>query len=442
MIISNKIYIHSYDKKDNIIFNGINGALDIINKDVAYTLKTRNLDIKIINALKNRGYIFETIDEKTRLEESVYNNYLKLTKNEPFIFSICPTLKCNLQCVYCFEQDVSKRKESLTNDMVESIFSVIKQKTLHTNKSAIIELYGGEPLLEDNYEINSKIFESVVKNNYNGINIITNGVNLDKYEKLITKYPGVVKNIQITIDGPEEIHDKRRCSKDGNHYFKKIINNIKSTLDLGILITVRINVDKNNIDYISNLMDFFEDKFVFYDNFKCYLTQVTSNNSEFKECISEFDLVKLIEEISHNRPFILNEGPHLLKYIQSILNNETIKILPRFNNCEATCGTYMAFCPDGKIYPCSETVGIDKFAIGKYYPSVELNEYELKKWTNNSVISRKSCKECTISLLCGGGCSLNNFYNTNNLSKSCHCKNNFIVLENYLNEFKIKRGLK
>lgn len=447
MIISNKIYFHSYDKIDNIIFNGITGALDIVNKDVASMLKHNNIDMldkledETLDHLRTRGYIFKNIEEKNNLEASIYNNYLEIIKDEPLIFSICPTLKCNLNCVYCFESDLVKKSGKLTNDMIDSIFAVIKQKTLSSNKKVIIELYGGEPLLAENYEINSKIFKYVVENNYEGINIITNGVELDNYESLIAEYPNVVKNMQITIDGPEEIHDKRRCGKDGKRHFRDIISNIKKVLELGVLVTVRINVDKGNLPYIKELIDFLEDEFILYDNFKCYLTPVTSKNGDIEDGISEFELVKILDEISLNSTFIINEGLHLLQYIKAILDNESRRILPKFNYCEAVRGSYIAFCPDGKVYPCSETVGINELSIGTYFPNLSIDEEKFKGWTNKSIINRKQCKECSISLLCGGGCALQNYY-SNSINKSNNCKNSFKILEEYISDFKIKRGLK
>jgi len=59
--------------------------------------------------------------------------------------------------------------------------------------------------------------------------------------------------------------------------------------------------------------------------------------------------------------------------------------------------------PYGYIFPCLLAVGINELAIGTYYPNVEFKENSIR---NRNIDTIPECRECTYSLLCGGGCAL------------------------------------
>jgi sulfatase maturation enzyme AslB (radical SAM superfamily) len=55
-----------------------------------------------------------------------------------------------------------------------------------------------------------------------------------------------------TIDGGKGLHSKRRIASRENENFDKIVRNINKIIELHIPITISINVDKNNIDHLSD----------------------------------------------------------------------------------------------------------------------------------------------------------------------------------------------
>ena len=57
-----------------------------------------------------------------------------------------------------------------------------------------------------------------------------------------------VTRVEPTLDGPKEIHDKRRIATDGSETFDKIVEGVDCLLDHNINVTVRTNVDKENIN--------------------------------------------------------------------------------------------------------------------------------------------------------------------------------------------------
>ena len=107
---------------------------------------------------------------------------------------------------------------------------------------AQIELSGGEPLLLRNYELIDSILKFASERNY-PVGIVTNGTNLPQSSPLLEKYRDSIGNVQITIDGPAPIHNKRRKFVSGEGTFEKIVKGVDLFLDLGIPTVMRVNVD-------------------------------------------------------------------------------------------------------------------------------------------------------------------------------------------------------
>lgn len=61
--------------------------------------------------------------------------------------------------------------------------------------------------------------------------------------------------MQITVDGNREKHNRQRVLVNGEGTFDKIINNIIEVVRAGIAVTLRINVNKENINKISETLD-------------------------------------------------------------------------------------------------------------------------------------------------------------------------------------------
>ena len=166
------------------------------------------------------------------------NNFTSLT--------ICPTINCNFDCPYCFENHYpGKMSEKTQNDIIE----LTKKLLLYSkNKSLHITWYGGEPLLAiDVIESLSKKFLSLVEENkikYSA-SIITNGFLLDQEKAdILSNYK--VTNYQITLDGLEETHNKTRRLANGGPTFDVIINNLRNNKING-KINIRYNAHKDNV---------------------------------------------------------------------------------------------------------------------------------------------------------------------------------------------------
>ena len=171
----------------------------------------------IQSALKNPQYAYSTILSKikniTMLDFRFLNGYSFL----PDTIRIDLTYNCNLRCKLCFEFGKSAEELSSIPRNEEMDFGQLKHFLLDVKSFyPTIYLSGGEPLL---YSHILDLLNFLQQNKlYTLVN--TNGVLLEGFADQLVE-SGVDKLV-ISIDGPEEIHDKNRGKT-----FRKIVKGIE-----------------------------------------------------------------------------------------------------------------------------------------------------------------------------------------------------------------------
>ncbi len=404
-----------------LLINTLTGAMDILEKREYEDIKSGNYNGKDIVDLKKRGYLLNDKEYEKHLFLSfkkyspTYNDSLK--KKLTFIF--CPTYGCNLRCTYCAQgHERHSDDKVMTKDQVNKAFESIENsfmKQFKKNDYGLV-LFGGEPLQAKTYNIVEYILKKAKEKGTN-VNIITNAIEIRNFEVLLSQYKDIL-TFQITLDGDKYSHDKRRITQNNKGTFDIITNNIEFMLERGYRITVRINVDVENAKTLKYLLDSAEIcKWSTMNNFKMNLAPVTNHGGNSIPCAntSEYRVLNaLIEnfpdvmEYISTRPITITPDMfRVVGHLNRIVNPKIAELknsYPTTNYCEATYLSTVAVGPDGKIYACSESVGQDKYAIGTYYPKYDLDIELAEQFNNRSIFEIKSCKNCNISTLCGGGC--------------------------------------
>lgn len=135
------------------------------------------------------------------------------TFNAPSYVIFFVTARCNAKCKMCFykeNMESNKLKKELTIDEYEKISRNIKSIN-------VLGISGGEPFLRDDlHEIVKVIYRNcsplVVDLPTNGF--FTQKV-LDQVEEIVAYCKNMVVDLQLSIDGPREIHDEIRGVKEG-----------------------------------------------------------------------------------------------------------------------------------------------------------------------------------------------------------------------------------
>jgi len=376
-----------------------------------------------VDLLCRRGYLTALTKEQ---EEDFFRTYVEkihtlFARRWPS-YLFMPTYDCNLRCPYCFQDhmrtDPNMRHllRRMTPAMVDRIFAAMpKIEALHgvppeAEAKFEIGLFGGEPLLADNRSIVEYILQKGKARGDVGLWAISNGTELDAYEDLIG--PGMLGQIQITLDGPPSQHNQRRIYPDGSGSWDRIVRNVKMALDRNAVVMIRTNADRNNIDDLYELAAVIvENGWERYPNFGSQVAPIRAANdkTDAKGTMSTWDLDRRLTEMREKDP-----RTAVLGRIDDPMRNQAYRIFtqrgfPSFKPsfCSAHTGMYI-FDAFGDIYACWEKTGDEKVRIGHVDEASELHfNFDVKAmWRGRTVASNPVCLKCRYNLYCGGGCAV------------------------------------
>lgn len=232
-------------------------ALDREEAEIAKTLLNEpDKDLKkgepsgLKNLLMDKGFILEDgLDELALLK--VFHRASRFQRKNLGL-TIIPTLGCNFSCIYCYE---TGKTRVMTKDIQDALIGFVEDR-IHQGGSLSVTWFGGEPLLR--MEVISRLSAEFMKlcecNDVKySARIITNGylLDADNTTKLIR---AKVKEAQVTLDGPKEVHDRRRPLKEGGATFDTILDNVKHA-SKKMFISLRMNIDHTNRGRIAEMLD-------------------------------------------------------------------------------------------------------------------------------------------------------------------------------------------
>ena len=171
--------------------------------------------------------------------------------------TICPTMGCNFDCPYCFEDHGrGKMSPEVQDDVV-----ALAERMLETSgsKNLSVTWFGGEPLLApDVIDSLSKRLMALVEERGGeySAGIITNGY-LFTQEIVDMLERNKVNSCQVTIDGLGATHDATRRLANGGPTFERITGNLRN-FKLPFKVHIRHNVHEGNMAEIDELKAFIE----------------------------------------------------------------------------------------------------------------------------------------------------------------------------------------
>ncbi len=386
--------------EEYFIVNPLYKSADFISSE---ELEQLRLEVDHNAVFARRGYIVEQDAEKKAFKYAYLNFLDERDKDEVQLFFV-PNYSCNFSCSYCYQEGYEPADSKLTTFVIDLFFGYIRQ--YFDDRKKYVTVFGGEPLLPGKHQ--RKLMEYFVDLSLDkGIELafVTNGFTLVEYIDLLKR--AKIREIQVTLDGTAEIHNNRRCLHGNIPTFDKIVEGIDVCLEAGIPINLRVVADRDNIDNLPQLADFAINKG--WTKSPLFKTQI-GRNYELHVCSSSpeklFDRAGLYRKIYD----LLAEYPQIAEFYRPAFSiaryiSETGQLpMPLFDSCPA-CKTEWAFDFKGNIYSCSATVGKKGEELGTFYPLVTTNDCAIAAWQNRDITTIAKCKDCEVSLACGGGCA-------------------------------------
>jgi AdoMet-dependent heme synthase len=159
------------------------------------------------------------------------------------------TERCNLACTHCYQEKrtMTEMTPPEINRTLRNISNTIGQwsDTYEIPFSTSFNITGGEPLLRKDL---LKILQKIQKHKFN-IYLLTNGTMIKKENaRLFADIP--VKGVQVSLEGPEEIHEAIR----GKHSFSATLKGVQYLLNEGITVTLNVTLSEINEAYFSDMV--------------------------------------------------------------------------------------------------------------------------------------------------------------------------------------------
>lgn len=346
------------------------------------------LDQNAINILLKYGVICPDSIDESLVMKSFLSSKLNASKSLGVILSM--TSLCDFNCSYCFEdyrKELVNNKKYIDKETIDEVFEyILKTKVDEKLENISIAYFGGEPLFNiNNLEYAIKKFSSIDEIPVSQT-LITNGFNMNNFfiEEIILKNN---INVQITLDGPKEIHNMQRTSRRCKNTFDVIVANLKKICQVKPENCIlRVNVQNKFIEYYYSLFDYISDDDYLRNIGSINICpifdgQLKSNCNSAQINDKIIDLYKYVIEKKLKLSINIEYGPCLCKSIKGIIIDENLN-------------TYS--CP-GSLY--QKNIGFIKNGVHII--------------TNNSwyedILKFASCiDKCKYAPICYGPCTINN----------------------------------
>ncbi len=390
-LIHNLVIIDLKNEEEDILLaNGINGFVDIVHRKERAIIEKWIQEDNIIPAgeeeerlyglLEKRQYLLPR-EEEEKIKKQIIEKLKKRNQQKtPDMAWFVLTYRCNFHCPYCYENTV-KSEKTMTVEMIDKVFEINPDLKR-------IGFFGGEPFLPENRGLVEYILRKAPNANFYAI---TNGFYLENYMDLLQSVR--FTNIQITLDGTENNHNKTRFEIKGQPTYDKILSGIQKCLSADIPVTIRMNLSSENFEDLLREKSIIEStdwgrkaKFEIQPLFQCGKNE---GNRLYE---------KLIEQDTKGMPGANQILTKMMPLTNFLYSGTRLRPIIRACDPEGTTRFYDAY---GDIYNCILAVGQRSKAVGTYYPKLDLKE---KSFLTRDITTIKECITCKNALFCGGGC--------------------------------------
>jgi radical SAM protein with 4Fe4S-binding SPASM domain len=313
---------------------------------------------------------------------------IRMTMSSPSFIQFYPTLHCNQNCSFCFNQNIREASsyKDMTQDEAYFLVDILIKAGFHE-----VDILGGEPLLIPWI----KNFIRLVTDSGITVNISTNGSLPEKVQEL-AEIPSDSMNVGFSLHGFPEIHNVLTASDN----FSRVVQGIQIMIRAGKNPVVKSTLTRENKDQIHDLVIFLQNLGV-KRYYLLYEDTIGRHNAagfsfpEFREC---FQKIKGSLEGTLDIGFVAASA--FYKY------GSRAQV-----RCDAGL-TKVALLPDGSVFPCNLFFGFQEFCLGNIFKDDLKDILEnpvldtLKKFQGNQCLF----SSCNHYSTCTGGCPAHSYF--------------------------------
>ena len=323
----------------------------------------------------------------------------------PAPISMClhVTKACNLKCTYCFAKTEScdDGPSHMGSDTARQAVDWLLTQSAESGRCQV-DFFGGEPLLNLDLvreTVGYARSAAARRGAQVSFSMTTNATRLsgDALEFVLAEDI----NVEISIDGEQDVHDGMRVFHDGSGSHDCVTKNIRRM--------VRRRPD------LANLRATFTAKSLNIDRTAKCLSQFGAGSSCVVPVMLPGSHPAAIQEehLPVLRHHTRMQGRRELdlfvngQYTPDACFRSKIDQVLNPQKREFGCGagkTFFGVSTDGRIYLCSAFTGMPKFEIGDVFTGLDQGKRSRLE-VELHVDAREPCRSCWARYLCGGGCT-------------------------------------
>lgn len=297
-------------------------------------------------------------------------------------YTVLPTTDCNARCFYCYEAGRPKKymDKKTAHDVADFIARSCK------GNPVTFRWFGGEPLY--NQDAINIICEDLRSQNITFTSsMVTNGYLFDESLVIHAKDQWNLKNVQITLDGTEEVYNRCKAFiyKEGSP-FVRVTNNVETLLKNSVDVKIRMNMDEHNATDLLVLTDWLVERFGKYSGFSVYPQMLFDDTNKKIAGRSETEKAEIRQKFTDLKAHINSKGLGVYYSLNGYF---------ALTQCMADSRKALVIMPDGMLGKC------EHFCDGPYVGDIYngINRAEAEKYRVRKKLP-DSCYQCPFRPSC------------------------------------------
>ena len=197
-----------------------------------------------------------TADEELAAQQAAFDQ--TRVDHTQLALNFVPTYACNYRCPYCYEQGHNGITGKMGKPVMDAIMALVEHIYARDGFTTLTaQWYGGDPSLALDVveELSGRLIAWCDERSVSFDAVMLSNANLidEKAAELIARCR--ISSVLLTIDGPEEVHNKRRIAANGSNSYERNIQAARFLRANGVRVNATMNVDKVNWPLYADFRD-------------------------------------------------------------------------------------------------------------------------------------------------------------------------------------------
>lgn len=273
--------------------------------------------------------------------------------------SIVPTYACNFKCPYCYEDAPGRIKGKMDAGVMDAVMVFVEEQfRMRADGGAApfdslaVQWYGGDPTLALDVveKLSARMIAWCDERGFGYSALMLTNANVIGEAEADVIAACRISEVLLTIDGPEELHNRRRVATNGTNSYERTLHAARLLRERGVGLMATMNVDRISWPLYAETRDRLqaEEGIALIAGRLCDYRQNFGHGAFAKPDFDLFDH----DEFCRVRLELFASEPHYAEEMRALLQ-------PNARFCSGQSGAYFVIDLKGDVYHCDGRVGYE-----------------------------------------------------------------------------------